>query len=94
MSPKIISESGTAVYGVFGELTAEQTDFVVNEGIAGFPETIDKSNARSGVQPLIVEAKQIDGDTIIISDADALKIITENSNTHFLDNFKVSFVPD
>jgi hypothetical protein len=93
MSPKILSSSGKSVYGNMKDLTDEQVNYVVSDGIAAYTENLPDAKIRSGDNPLIIEALNIvNNDNIIISDDDALKIINENNNMKFLENFKVSLI--
>ena len=93
LSPKIVSENGVNIYGNFEELSNEQSDFVISQGVAAFPRSIDEAE-RSGSNPLIIEGEMIDNDTFAVSDSDALVIISENNKSKFLENFKVSIVAE
>jgi hypothetical protein len=93
LSPKIVSENGVNIYGNFEELSNEQSDFVISQGVAAFPRSIDEAE-RSGSNPLIIEGEMIDNDTFVVSDSDALVIISENNKSKFLENFKVSIVAE
>lgn len=93
MSPRILSENGISIFGDVSDLTDAQADFVVTQGIAAFPKSIDEAKDRSGNNPLVVEALNVSGgDNIIVTDNDALKIALENKDTKFLEKFKVSFI--
>lgn len=94
LSPKIVSENGVNIYGEFEDLSNEQSDFVISQGVAAFPKSIDDANERSGSNPLIIEGEMIDNDTFVVSDSDALVIISENNKSKFLEDFKVSIVAE
>ncbi|MFN4150182.1 MAG: hypothetical protein ACK4IX_04500 [Candidatus Sericytochromatia bacterium] len=93
LSPKIVSENGVNIYGEFEDLSNEQSDFVISQGVAAFPRSIDEAE-RSGSNPLIIEGEMVDNDTFVVSDSDALVIISENNKSKFLENFKVSIVAE
>lgn len=93
MSPKITTKSGTSVFGDFKNLSDSQADFVINQGIAGFTDNFEGAKTRGGDNPLVIQAESTQDDTnFVISDSDAVKILLENQNSKFLENFKVCFV--
>ncbi len=98
MSPKVVRQDGTVVWGVFAKLSEEQYSILQDRGMASYVTTVDeaKSNARAGTKPLVLKAVGSTGkgmkSDLIVSDADAQQLLAENDKGKFLEAFNVILV--
>ncbi len=101
MSPRIWSESGQLVYA---GVVARQ-EFIQERGIASYgqelsPELVERLKSRGAdtdVTPLVVTPLQITGNpenSVIISDADAAKILESLNHHDYLARYSVVFLVD
>lgn len=96
MSPRIIRSDGSEVWGT----VKADPDFVCEHGIVAYvrsrPEAF--SNRRAGDNPLIIRAigrgPARSGSDIVVSDADAAKLLSEDRRTGFLGEYRVIIVVD
>ncbi|MCL5102584.1 MAG: hypothetical protein M1133_00525 [Armatimonadetes bacterium] len=96
ISPRIRKLNGDEVWGT----VMANPDYAIENGIAAYAESEDAARAcgRCGKNPLIVRAVGRGGGKalcdVVVSDESARRILTENSKTGFLDEYKVIFVID
>lgn len=95
MSPKILGEDGKEVWGTMNI----DPDLVISKGIVGYAGSMEqaRANARVGANPLIVRAIGMSGnyhDRTIVTNDDAVRILREDGQTHFLDKLAVVFIVD
>ncbi|MBR1397507.1 MAG: LPP20 family lipoprotein [Selenomonadaceae bacterium] len=89
MSPVIMNQSGQKIYGHKNL----NYDLVIEKGMAGYSEGTS-SLGRAGSNPLVIKAVALANANAypVISDADANRMLLENSKSHFLDNLNVVFI--
>ena len=94
-SPVIYDDGGRVIYGVENL----QYDAVINEGMAGYSQSVNEGTERAGSNPLVVKATQVRGGNnsvnkvnVVVSVADADKILLANEATQILRNCAVVFV--
>lgn len=94
MSPKIRREDKSEVWG-----TVEvDPDFVLETGIVSYTASMAEAvrDPRKGDNPLVIKAIGISGGKFlcdpVISDGDAITVLAEEKNTHFLEKFNVIFI--
>lgn len=98
MSPKLVRQDGTIVWGTFTKLTDEQYSILEERGMAAYVATVEeaRSNSRAGSRPLLLKAVASTGagmkSDLVISDADAQQLLAENAKGKFLDDFNVILV--
>jgi len=98
MSPKVVRSDGTVIWGTFAKLTDEQYDIIQDSGMVAYAATVEeaKTNARAGLRPLVVKALSSRGTRVqsdlVVSDEDAVKILSEDARGAFLAKFRVIFV--
>jgi hypothetical protein len=97
MAPRILKADGTPIYGV-GNF---DIDKVVEQGLASYYRDMDAARAdkRAGDNPLIlrpigVYRRSVATTDVVLSDADAAKLLAEDAKTRFLKQLKVVFVVD
>ena len=97
MAPRILKADGTPLYGV-GDF---DLDKVVEQGLASYYRDMDAARAdkRTGNNPLIVRPigvyrRAVATTDVVLSDADAAKLLAEDAKTRFLRQLKVVFVVD
>jgi hypothetical protein len=93
MTPRIVTPSGVVVYGQWAPGSVNP-EFAITVGVAEYPASVDQAK-RSGPRPLVIQAVGINGPAhsdIVVSDADAVRIIQADRAGHFLDRFAVSIV--
>ncbi|MCK5224657.1 hypothetical protein KAR04_07790, partial [Candidatus Calescamantes bacterium] len=90
MAPKIVAEDGTEIYSA----SFVNKDFAVKMGIVGYAIDLGKAKANDRVtdNPLIVTAKKIDGDNVVISNQDAAKITSVKDQLTFIQQCRVILV--
>ena len=89
MAPGIYSENQSVVYGL-QHVSHEQ---VISRGYVGYSNGMSNVS-RAGSNPLIVKATGLRDHAIrpVISDADAMTVLSENKATGFLNNGNVVFM--
>jgi hypothetical protein len=98
MSPRLVRQDGTVVWGTFAKLTEEQYSMLQERGMAAYVATLEeaRSNSRAGSRPLLIKAVATAGaglkSDVVISDADAQQLLAENEKGKFLDAFNVILV--
>jgi hypothetical protein len=95
MSPKIVDETGKEVYGA----AYASREFAVQQGMCGYARdlTAAQQNPRVTNDPLIVKGLRTQGpgkSDIVISNADATKILSSSENLSFLQKCRVMIVLD
>ena len=95
MSPKIVDETGKEVYGS----AYVSREFAVQQGMSGYARdlTSAQQNPRVANNPLIVKGLRTQGpgkSDIVISNADAAKILSSSENLSFLQKCRVMIVLD
>ncbi|MDW8051740.1 MAG: hypothetical protein RMJ83_04570 [Armatimonadota bacterium] len=97
MAPRILKADGTVLYGT-GKF---DPDLVLERGLAAYYKDLDAARAdpRAGSNPLIIKAigvyrRAVATTDVVISDADAAKLLAENGRTKFLEKLQVVFVID
>lgn len=95
MSPKIVDESGKEVYGS----AYVSREFAVQQGMSGYARdlTAAQQNPRVTNDPLLVKGLRTQGagkSDIVISNADAAKILSSSENLSFLQKCRVMIVLD
>ena len=95
MAPKIVDETGKEVYGS----TYASREFAVQQGMSGYAKdlTAAQQNPRVANNPLIVKGLRTQGpgkSDIVISNADAAKILSSSENLSFLQKCRVMIVLD
>ena len=91
MSPVIKNETGVSIYGSKNL----DYDLVTAKGMAAYSRSLDVSEIpRAGDKPLVVKATAVEGHSVnpIVSASDANRILSENEQSHFLDDMNVIFV--
>lgn len=97
MAPRILKADETPLYGQGNY----DPDTVIEKGLAAYYKDLDaaRSDARAGSNPLIlrpigVYRRAAATTDVVLSDADAAKLLEENKRTKFLDKLQVVFVVD
>lgn len=95
MSPKILDQNGSTVYGP-GNFTRE---FAVKFGVAGYSKNLEQAQVDPRVtgNPLVVKGIAIQGQNktdIVIASNDVNKVKTADMNGKFLSNCKVMILID
>lgn len=96
--PAVYDTKGRAVYGV----NNVDKNFAVNNGIVEYAEgseqwsRVTAGTSRAGANPLVIKIvglreRVVNKCDVIISEADADKLLTENQRSHFLDRYAVVF---
>ena len=98
MTPNIYNESGQVIYGTAkNEMIGLTRDCVRQVGVVSYSNNLSDAQKypRVGSNPLIVKGIKVVGEDnkdIVISDADAQKIMELEKEYHFLEKCKVSIV--
>lgn len=95
MSPKILDETGKEVYGS----AMVNRDFAVQQGMAGYAKDLSaaRTNDRVTDNPLTVKALEVGGAgkaDLVISQADADRLVRVSENLSFLQKCRVMIVLD
>ncbi len=97
MAPRILKADGTPIYGV-GNYSP---DLIVEQGLAAYYKDLDaaRRDSRAGSNPLIlrpigVYRRAVATTDVVLSDADAARLLEENKRTGFLDKLRVVFILD
>jgi hypothetical protein len=95
MAPKILDQQGNEVYGT-GYVSR---DYAVQIGVVGYEKDINRARANERVtnNPLIVKGIKASGSNstdIVISNADAQKILAAAQNLNFMEQCKVMVILD
>ena len=89
MSPVIMNQSGQKIYGH----TNISYDLLLEKGAVSYSQGTN-SLGRAGSNPLVIKAVALTNANAypVISDADANRMLLENSKSHFLDNLSVVLI--
>ena len=95
MSPRILNQGGSVVYGP-GQYSR---DYAAANGVAGYAKSLDQAKSDTRVQgnPLVIRAASASGSSsadVIISNADAGKLVVADSAAGLLKNCRVMIVLD
>jgi hypothetical protein len=97
MAPRILKADGTVLYGA-GKFDLEQ---LIEKGMAAYYRDITAARAdpRAGSNPLVlrpigVYRRAVATTDVVLSDADAARLLAEDARTGFLKAMKVVFVVD
>ena len=95
MSPRILNQSGSVVYGP-GQYSR---DYAAANGVAGYAKSLDQAKSDTRVQgnPLIIRGASTSGSTsadVIISNADAGKLAVADRAAGLLKNCRIMIVLD
>lgn len=95
MSPRILNQGGSVVYGP-GQYSR---DYAAANGVAGYAKSLDQAKSDTRVQgnPLIIRAASTSGSSsadVIISNADAGKLVVADGAAGLLKNCRVMIVLD
>jgi len=95
MSPRILNQGGSVVYGP-GQYSR---DYAAANGVVGYAKSLDQAKSDTRVQgnPLIIRAASTSGSTsadVIISNADAGKLVVADGAAGLLKNCRVMIVLD
>jgi hypothetical protein len=95
MSPKIVDETGREVYGS----AYVSREFAVQQGMTGYAKdlTAAQQNTRVTNDPLTIKGLKTEGpgkSDIVVSDADAGKVLSSSENLSFLQKCRVMIVLD
>jgi len=96
MSPRIIRSDGSEVWGT----VKADPDFVYEHGIVAYVRSRSEafSNRRAGNNPLVIRAvgrgPARSGSDVVVSDADAAKLLSEDQRSGFLGDYRVIIVVD
>lgn len=97
MAPKILKADGSTLYGT-GNL---DIDDLIEKGMVSYFKDLEaaKGHARAGKKPLILRAigvfkREAASSDVVVSDADAAKLLAEDGKTGFLKKMNVIFVVD
>jgi hypothetical protein len=95
ISPKLISASGQEIYGS----AVVDREWAVREGMAGYAKDLlaAQSSNRVAEKPFVVKAIRATGASktdVVLSDADAAKLLATAENLSFLERARVMIVVD
>jgi len=97
MAPRILKADGTVLYGT-GKVDFDQ---LIEKGMASYYRDMGaaRADSRAGSNPLVIRAigvyrRAVATTDVVISDADAAKLLAEDARTHFLKQMRVVFVVD
>ncbi len=95
MAPKVLSEGGQEIYGS----AVVDRDWAVQQGMVGYSKDLfaAQSSSRVGEKPLVVKAVRAAGANtadVVVSNADAAKLLAAAENLSFLEKAKVMIVVD
>lgn len=97
MAPRILKADGTVLYGK----GSVDIDRVIEKGMASYYRDMSaaRADARAGSHPLVIRPigvyrRAVATTDVVISDADAAKLLAEDARTRFLQEMKVVFVVD
>jgi hypothetical protein len=95
MSPRILNQGGSVVYGP-GQYSR---DYAAANGVAGYAKSLDQAKSDTRVQgnPLVIRAASASGSSsadVIISNADAGKLVIADGAAGLLKNCRVMIVLD
>jgi hypothetical protein len=95
MSPRILNQGGSVVYGP-GQYSR---DYAAANGVVGYAKSLDQAKSDTRVQgnPLIIRGASTSGSTsadVIISNADAGKLVVADGAAGLLKNCRVMIVLD
>ena len=95
MSPRILNQGGSVVYGP-GQYSR---DYAAANGVAGYAKSLDQAKSDTRVQgnPLVIRAASASGSSsadVIISNADAGKLVVADGAAGLLKNCRVMIVLD
>jgi len=91
-SPRVYDESGTIIYGD----KYIKPDFAISEGMVSYTslDVARSGNSRAGSRPLIIDATELRDHNfnVVISNADAQKVLAAQAQSGFMRECKVVFV--
>lgn len=95
MAPKIVDEQGNEIYGT-GFVSR---DYAVQIGVVGYEKDLNRArtNERITDNPLVIKALKVSGTNstdIVISSADAQKVLYAGKNMNFMEQCKVMVILD
>ena len=95
MSPRIINQSGSVVYGP-GQYSR---DYAASNGVVGYAKSLEQAKADPRVQgnPLVIRGSSVSGSSaadLVVSNVDAGKIARADGSAGLLGNCRVMFVLD
>ena len=95
MSPRIINQSGSVVYGP-GQYSR---DYAASNGVVGYAKSMDQAKADPRVQgnPLVIRGSSVSGSSgadMVISNVDAGRVARADGTAGLLGNCRVMFVLD
>jgi hypothetical protein len=95
MAPKVLSEGGQEIYGS----AVVDRDWAVQQGMVGYSKDLfaAQSSGRVGEKPLVVKALRAAGANaadVVVSNADAAKLLAAAENLSFLEKARVMIVLD
>jgi hypothetical protein len=97
MAPRILKADGTVLYGT-GKVDFDQ---LIEKGMASYYRDMGaaRADSRAGSNPLVIRAigvyrRAVATIDVVISDADAAKLLAEDARTQFLKQMRVVFVVD
>ena len=95
MAPRILSQSGSIVYGP-GQYNR---DYATSNGVAGYAKSMNQAKSDSRVQgnPLVIKGISTSGTSstdLVVSDSDAGKIVRADGSHGLLNNCRVMFLLD
>jgi len=95
MAPKITDQNGNEVYGT-GYVSR---DYAVQIGVVGYEKDINRAakNERVAANPMVVKAVSSSGannNDVVISNADAQRVVAAAKNLNFMEQCKVMIILD
>ena len=97
MSPTIMDTSGGEIYLGRRDMPESFADFVINEGIVSYVNTMQEAtaNERAGKNPLVLKASNVSGGfkaDAVLSNALAQQLVGAEADAKVMSNAKVVFV--
>jgi hypothetical protein len=92
MLPRVLDADGHIVYGA-GDVPS---DFLVRHGLVGYAASVAdaRESERAGPNPLVIRALRMQGPNVVVSKADAERLLAANDGEHLLDKCRVTLVLD
>jgi hypothetical protein len=94
IKPCLYPEIHVAPSGEIYSSKIAEEQYVSKTGVAGWGKTMEpaRSAARTGENPLKIKAVKMDGNKLLISQEDAMKVMASNSDTNYLKSGRVMIV--